>query len=192
LFKRLDDLEMSDLEEQFRALEGEGCAALERSGIPSDRIVFERAADMRYVGQEHAVAVRVPASAVDEGARAEIKRRFDDAHDLRYSHSAPEEAADIVSLRVSAIGRLSKPAFPTILAGAAVPPSEAERGVRPVMFEGHGALSAKLFDRAMLRAGNMIQGPAIIEELASTTVVEPGDTVTVNRYGHLVMKLGVT
>jgi N-methylhydantoinase A len=192
LFKRLDDLEMEELEEEFRTLEAEGHAALERSGIPSDRIFFERAADMRYVGQEHAVAVRMPASAADESARVEIKRRFDEAHELRYSHSAPEEAADIVSLRVSAIGRLAKPAFPMILAGAALPPADAERGARPVIFEGHGAVTARVFDRALLRAGNVIQGPAIIEEVASTTVVEPGDSVTVNRYGHLMMKIGST
>jgi N-methylhydantoinase A len=190
LFKRLDDLEMEELEQEFRTLETEGRQALERSGIASDRIVFERAADMRYVGQEHAVAVRMPASAADESARAEIKRRFDEAHDLRYSHSAPEEAADIVSLRVSAIGRLGKPAFATILAGVATPPADADRGARPVIFESHGAVPAKVFDRAKLRAGNVIEGPAIIEESASTTVVEPGDSVTVNRYGHLVMKLG--
>jgi N-methylhydantoinase A len=190
LFQRLDDVEMHELEQEFRALEEEGRAALERSGIGADRIVFERAADMRYVGQEHAVAVRMPAAAADESARAEIKRRFDEAHDLRYSHSAPAEAADIVSLRVSAIGRLAKPAFPTILAGAAAPAADAERGARSVIFEGFGAVTAKVFDRARLLAGNAIQGPAIIEEAASTTVVEPGDTVTVNRYGHPIMKIG--
>ncbi|HEX2228842.1 MAG TPA: hydantoinase/oxoprolinase family protein [Candidatus Binatia bacterium] len=189
LFRRLDDLEMEELEQEFLALEAEGRAALERSGIAPERIAFERAADMRYVGQEHAVAVRMPASA-DESARNEIKRRFDEAHDLRYSHSAPEEAADIVSVRVSAIGRLAKPAFPTILAGVTSPPADAERGARSVIFEAHGAVDAKVFDRAKLRAGNVIQGPAVIEEVASTTIVEPGDTVTVNRYGHLVMKLG--
>src|SRR5688572_13415469 len=160
LFERMDDLEMFQLEDQFQKLEAEGRQALDAAGIPPDRIVFERAADMRYVGQEHAVAVRMPASAADESARAEIKRRFDEAHDLRYSHSAPEEAADIVSLRVSAIGRLGKPAFATILAGVATPPADADRGARPVIFESHGAVPAKVFDRAKLRAGNVIYGPA--------------------------------
>jgi N-methylhydantoinase A len=190
LFKRLDDLEMPDLEAEFRDLESEGRAALERSGLTSDKIIFERAADMRYVGQEHAVAVRMPASVADESARSDIKRRFDEAHEQRYSHSAPAEAADIVSLRVSAIGRLGKPAVPTILAGAAMPPSEAHRGLRSVIFEEHGAVTAQVFDRGALLAGNIIQGPAIIEETASTTVVEPGDAVMVNRYGHLVMTIG--
>lgn len=189
LFERMDDLAMSELEAQFKALEDEGRKALIESGISLDRIAFERAADMRYVGQEHAVAVRMPASVGSEGARAEVKRRFDDAHDLRYSHSAPEESADIVSLRVSAIGRLTKPEFPRIVKGDATPPSDSRRGERRVIFEGSGAVSAPVYDRVRLRAGNVISGPAIIEEAASTTVVEPGDQVTVNEFGCLVMEL---
>jgi N-methylhydantoinase A len=190
LFARMDDLEMFELEDQFKNLEAEGRRALESSGIATDRIFFERAADMRYVGQEHAVAVRMPADVGDESARAKIKRLFDDAHDLRYSHSAPAESADIVSLRVSAIGRLGKPQFPKIPQGQKDPPGAAQRGTRSVIFEGSGALEATVFDRTKLLQGNRVQGPAIIEEVASTTVVEPGDTVTVNEFGHLVMQLG--
>jgi N-methylhydantoinase A len=186
----MDDLEMFELEDRFKNLEAEGRRALEESGIPTGRIVFERAADMRYVGQEHAVAVRMPANVGDENARAEIKRLFDEAHDLRYSHSAPEESADIVSLRVSAIGRLGKPEFPKIPRGDVTPASAACRGTRSVIFEGLGKLEAAVFDRAKLLEGNVIAGPAIIEEVASTTVVDPGDTVTVNAYGHLIMTLG--
>jgi N-methylhydantoinase A len=188
----MDDLEMFQFEDQFKNLEAEGRRALETSGISTDRIVFERAADMRYVGQEHAVAVRMPANVGDESARAEIKRLFDQAHDLRYSHSAPEESADIVSLRVSAIGRLGKPQFPKIPQGDPTPPAAARRGTRSVIFEGAGRLEAAVFDRTKLLHGNVINGPAIIEEVASTTVVEPGDTVTVNAYGHLIMHLGGT
>jgi N-methylhydantoinase A len=187
----MDDMEMAELEEQFKTLEAEGRRALQTSGITTDRIVFERSADMRYVGQEHAVAVRMPANVRDESARQEIKRLFDEAHDLRYSHSAPEESADIVSLRVSAIGRLEKPQFPKIPESTATPPA-AQRGTRAVIFEGAGSVEAKVFDRTKLLAGNVIAGPAIIEEAASTTIVEPGDTVTVNSYGHLIMKLRIT
>ncbi|MGE5306825.1 MAG: hydantoinase/oxoprolinase family protein [Alphaproteobacteria bacterium] len=190
LFARMDDLEMFELEDQFRRLEAEGRQALEESGIPTGHVIFERAADMRYVGQEHAVAVRMPAHVGDESARAEIKRRFDEAHELRYSHSAPDESADIVSLRVSAIGRLTKPQFPQIARGEATPPTHAYRGARSVIFESAGAVEAAVYDRNKLLHGNTINGPAIIEEAASTTVVEPGDRLTVNAFGHLVMELG--
>src|SRR5262249_27416050 len=111
LFARLDDLKMDGIDAQVKKLEAEGRPAPQKSGIATDRIVFERAGDMRYVGQEHAVAVRMLANLSQEPARKEIKRLFDEAHELRYSHSAPEESADMVSLRVSAIGRLNKPQF---------------------------------------------------------------------------------
>ncbi len=189
LFERMDDLEMLELEDQFKKLEAEGRSTLEASGIAADRVVFERAADMRYVGQEHAVAVRMPAHVGDESARATIKRLFDEAHELRYSHSAPEESADIVSLRVSAIGRLNKPQFPSIPRGGKDPSVAARRGARKISFEGSDAVDAVVYDRTRLLQGNVIIGPAIIEEVASTTVVEPGDTVTVNEFGHLVMEL---
>jgi N-methylhydantoinase A len=190
LFERLDDLAMRDLEAQFKSLEEEGRKALLESGISLDRIAFERAADMRYVGQEHAVAVGMPAEVGNESARSEVKRRFDEAHELRYSHSAPEESADIVSLRVSAIGCLSKPVFQQIPIGGATPPDRARRGERMVNFDGAGSRRAPVYDRVQLLQGNVIAGPAIIEEVASTTVVEPGDSVTVNQYGHLIMQLG--
>ncbi len=97
-----------------------------------------------------------------------------------------------MSVRVSAIGRLSKPPLPEIAAGDRTPPETARRGTRAVVFDGHEALSARVFDRARLLHGNVIVGPAIIEEAASVTLVGPEDTVKVNAFGHLVMRLGGT
>jgi N-methylhydantoinase A len=189
LFCRMEDLEMAELEAEFQKLEAEGRQALAGAGMPADPIVIERAADMRYVGQEHAVAVAMPAYTGDVSARAQIKHLFDQAHELRYSHSAPEEPADIVSLRVSAIGRLAKPNLPEIPRGETTPPAKARRGTRAVLFDGAGSLQATVYDRHALLHGNVIAGPAIIEETASTTVVEPGDRLTVNQFGHLVIEV---
>jgi N-methylhydantoinase A len=58
-----------------------------------------------------------------------------------------------------------------------------------VNFDGAGSMTAPVYDRTQLLQGNVIAGPAIIEEVASTTVVEPGDLVTVNEFGHLIMQL---
>jgi N-methylhydantoinase A len=84
---------------------------------------------------------------------------------------------------------LGKPQFAQIAEGEATPPANSRRGIRKVLFEGAGALESPVYDRARLLQGNVIPGPAIIEEVASTTVVEPGDTVTVNGFGHLIMQL---
>lgn len=189
LFARLDDVDMPDLEHQFQQLENEGRQALEQSGVPTQNVVFERGADMRYVGQEHAVAVALPANVGTEDLRDEIKRLFDEAHHLRYSHSAPDESADVVSLRVTAVGRLAKPELPTLAAGSAAPPDAARKSSRTVVFAHHGPVKSAVYDRAQLLAGNVIDGPAVIEEASSTTIVEPGDTLTVNHHGHLVIRL---
>ena len=90
---------------------------------------------------------------------------------------------------MSAIGRLEKPQVAQIPQGESIPPENARRGARKVNFDGTAALDALVYDRSKLLSGNIVHGPAIIEEVASTTVIEPGDKVTVNEFGHLVMTL---
>jgi N-methylhydantoinase A len=60
-----------------------------------------------------------------------------------------------------------------------------------VQFDDHGLLETAVFDRAHLLAGNVIEGPAVIEEASSTTVLDPGDVATVNAYGHLVIRIAL-
>ena len=175
----------------YRELEAEGAAALSSAGISESEMSFERAADMRYIGQEHSVSVPLRVSLDADDARESIKSAFDGVHDVRYSHSAPEEPAEIVSLRVSAIGRIAKPPLPRIPQGEANPPAAARRPDRSVYLDdSEQPVACAVFDREHLRAGNVIQGPAIIEEAASTTVITTGDHLTVNELGHLVVELG--
>lgn len=190
-FQLWADMSMDELEVMYRELEQEGVRELEAIGIPANQTVFERAADMRYVGQEHAVAVSTPANVGSEEARQSIKAAFDQAHELRFSHSAPEEPAQLVSLRVSVIGHMSKPTLPRVPQGTATPPTEARRASRPaIVDESERATDCPVFDRMLLLAGNIIDGPAIIEEPASSTFMGSGDRATVNEYGHLVIDLG--
>jgi len=192
LFRRLSEITAAELEAEFEKLEARGREALIRAGVAPERVAFERGADMRYVGQEHSVTVKLAASidGDDETTRKEIKRRFDEAHELRFSHSAEQQPATVVSLRISAIGRSEKPKPVLIARGEATPPANALSGTRLVAFPGQGRHETAIYRRAALLSGNVIDGPAVIEETASTTVVEPGDRVTVNEFGHLVMEIG--
>ena len=189
-FLRLADVEMGDVEALFQALQRDGEAALARSGMETANVVFERSADMRYVGQEHSVGVAMPGGALDEGSRATIKQLFDEAHEQRFSHSAADEAAEIVSLRVSAVGRLTKPQLPLLATGGSEPVAAARRGSRSVSFGDGGPVDCPVYDRMALLAGNEIAGPAVIEEPASVTILSPGDKARVNEYGHLVISVG--
>jgi N-methylhydantoinase A len=188
-FCKLADLDMAALERLYGSLERQGLDALQGAGIRPEQAAFERSADMRYVGQEHSVAVNVPARVDDESVRAGIKRAFDEAHELRFSHSAPDEPAELVSLRVSVFGRQRKPELPRAAAGGAEPPAVALRGRRDVVLD-EAAVSCAVYNRQTLLAGNVIQGPAVIEEPATSTLLGSGDTATIDDYGQIVVELG--
>jgi N-methylhydantoinase A len=188
--QRLADASMDQLEGSYQRLEQEGLSALEAAGLDTRQVTFQRAADMRYVGQEHAVAVPVPARIDQEAARQAIKDEFDRAHQVRFSHSAPEEPAELVSLRVSVFGSVPKPSLPRTESGAITPPPEARRADRAIVLDdSETAITCTVYDRLGLLAGNTIDGPAVIEEPASSTLLGPRDRATVNEYGQLVIEL---
>ena len=189
-FMPLVEASFPAMEGVYGEMERRGREAVSGSGIAVADVAVQRAADMRYVGQEHAVTVELPRELFERQDRDGIKRRFDAVHATRYGYSAPGEQAEIVSLRGAVTGLLRKPGFEPIAEGAVEPARSAVRGTRPVYFAEVGRLiDTPGYDRAALRAGNRIAGPALIEEYASTTVVHPGDVVTVDAFGDLVIEI---
>jgi N-methylhydantoinase A len=185
---RLEDVSFAAMEKVYRALEDQGRAAIAGTSIKPERIDSHRAADMRYVGQEHAVTVDIPQAAFARRDPKAIKRLFDAMHELRYGTSAPTEAAEIVSLRATVAGIMRKPATAKIKRGRAAPPQAALSGKRPAFFDGRFR-ATPTYRRAALLAGNRIAGPALIEEHASTTVLMAGDQLAVDAFGNLVITI---
>jgi len=183
-FTRLEDARFNAMEKVYGELEQQGREAIAGTSAKPRAVVVKRAADMRYVGQEHAVTVDLPLRLFVREDRAGIKRAFDAMHAQRYGTSAPDEPAEIVSLRSTVTGALSKPKLNTIKRGKSAPERAAMRGKRPVYFDGRFRTTS-IYDRALLLAGNRIDGPALIEEYASTTVLWPGDRLEVDPYGNL-------
>lgn len=188
-FIRLADADFSEIDAVYKELEAEGLAEIEKVSVKPERVVISRGADMRYVGQEHAVTVDLSPELFAAEDRAGIKARFDEVHDLRYGTCAPQERSEIVSLRVTVTGMLEKPVLEQIEPGDPTPPDTADTGVRTVQF-GDAAMDTGTWDRTKLLAGNNIEGPALIEEHASTTVLHPGDTLEVDAFGNLVISIG--
>jgi N-methylhydantoinase A len=188
-FTPLADAPFDRIEEVYRALEEQGRAAIASVAVAPRRIVLRRAADMRYVGQEHAVTVDLPLKVFTQHDRAAIKRHFDAMHARRYGTSAPDERAEIVSLRTTVIGEMRKPPQEKIARGGRAPVAAASTGRRPVHFEG-GFRPTPTYARSALVAGNRIAGPALIEEHASTTVLMPGDRLEVDAHGNLIIEVG--
>ena len=115
---------------------------------------------------------------------------FDAVHETRYGYASPGEPAEIVSLRCAVVGFMKKPRQQTIAAGGAEPPAKAFRGNRLVYFADAGFVETPTYDRAELVASNKINGPALVEEYASTTVVHPGDVLDVDGLGNLIIATG--
>ena len=111
-------------------------------------------------------------------------------HTQRYGFCSDHEPAEIVSLRTSVGGAMPKPVPQRIAVGTATPPDAALNGVRTVFFSGSGRVDTKTYQREHLAAGNVIEGPALIEEYASTTVLLPGDRLTVDLFGNLMIEVG--
>jgi len=184
----LEDASFEEIEKIYRELEEQGRGEIAKTAVQPRQVTVKRAADMRYVGQEHAVTVDLPMSVFTKRDRKAIKRHFDAMHELRYGTCAPDERAEIVSLRTTITGTMRKPPPEKIRRGRKVPPKTAFTGKRPVYFGSKGKfVSTPTYSRGALLAGNRISGPALIEEHASTTVLVPGDALEVDAYGNLVI-----
>lgn len=189
LFARLDQAPFDVLDAIFAQMEQAGRDEIGPSLARTTRVDVEVGADMRYVGQEHAVSVDVSRELFIRRDVEGIKAVFDRAHRVRYGYASPDERAEIVSLRCAVIGRMPRPPLERIAGGAADPDAAARRGARPVFFAGSGRVQAHAYARERLKAGNRIAGPALIEEYASTTVVPPGAALEVDAFGHLQIEV---
>ncbi len=185
--RRLEDASFTDMGKVYAALEDRGRAAIASTSVKPQKVTIKRAADMRYVGQEHAVTVDIPLAVFARRDHREIKRLFDAMHELRYGTCAPAEPAEIVSLRSTVAGIMRKPAPARIKRGRAMPPQAAFAGKRQVDLGERGFRATPTYRRAGLLAGNRIRGPALIEEHASTTVLMSGDVLTVDPFGNLLI-----
>jgi N-methylhydantoinase A len=191
LFMPLGDIRFDTLESAFLSMEVDGERDVRRASPAIAGVQVSRALDMRYVGQEHAVTVDVPVAAFKAHDAARVKALFDATHTQRYGYCSQDELAEIVSIRTSVAGVMPKPGIAEIAAGGKAPPREASNGARPVYFSHAGGwVDTTTYQRERLLAGNVIAGPALVEEYASTTVVLRGDRLEVDRFGHLVIEVG--
>ena len=108
-------------------------------------------------------------------------------HLERYLHNAAEEPKEIVAIRLTAIGRMKKVSLPKIRVGvSSSDPGAARKSSREVFLDGEFQRCV-VYEREKLLAGNVVMGPAIIEEMVSTTLLLAGQKLTVDEYGHLVI-----
>jgi 5-oxoprolinase (ATP-hydrolysing)/N-methylhydantoinase A len=178
------------LEEQFAELEEQAAAQLEHDGVSRDSMVLQRIADARYEGQGYELRVDVGTGSIDGAWLDELKSRFHDIHEREYSRRFDTADVQLANIRVRAIGPMPDFVAPSVPSGPAEPASDALHLEADAWFRVDGELqkvSTRFYDRDKLLAGNVIEGPAIVTQFDSTTVVPPGFTCTVDPVGHLVI-----
>lgn len=185
---RLDDTTPEAVARAYAALEEQAVAWFDQEGIDEVARRTERRVDLRYQGQNYETAVPLAQGPVTADSLAALKQGFLNAHRQLYGFIAEGEPVQIVTFRLSASGLVDKASFrPQHDAGPDA--SAAKTGQRDVwMVEAGGFTPAALYNRDLLRPGNVISGPAIIDQMDTTTVVPPGMAVTVDPYLNLLLE----
>ena len=176
---------LDDIQRGFQRLEAEASEWLDREAVAQESRRMRRIADMRYVGQNYELPIEVPARDLTEGALQTLLESFHAEHDRSYGFSAPGEPAQFVTVRVEARGLVPKPPFPEIERSTSAPEPESARNVH--LASAGGRVDVPVYQRELLRAGQHFAGPAVVEQMDSTTLVLDGQLVDVDPFGNLLI-----
>jgi len=176
------------IEEAFAGLLARAAEWFEGEGIPLGQQKLTRTVDMRYAGQNYELAVPIPDGPVTAATLDQLAAGFAAAHQRLYGFVADGEAVQLVTFRVEAAGLVRKAEFrPQPDAGP--DGSAAVAGARDVWLpEAGGFVACPVYDRTLLRSGNAVAGPAIVEQMDTTTVLLPGMTGQVDPYLNLILE----
>ena len=181
------DLDPASIAQRYAALQAQAVAALFGEGFPAAEHRFLRTADLRYFGQAFEVRVPVAEGPVDPPLLAGVAAAFHDAHEQLYGYcfrADVRQQVEWVNLRVSGIGPIARPEIPELPAR----PGDAERartGSRPVFFDRW--CDTPIYWRPELAPGDVVTGPAVIEEFGSTVPLHPGFRGRVDRFGNVLV-----
>lgn len=188
--RRMNEVSAEELNDMWEGLLSQAQEQFEKEDIPKENIVCNYIADMRYMGQEHAVKVNVPPIPWSEETKEEIIQRFHDTHEHFYTFRLTDTPTEIVNLHLVAYGRLTKPEL------AKIPPQEgpvenAKKEIRKVYFAEDGWMDTPVYLREKLGRGAVLDGPVIVEEAAASAVAAKGQRITVDDYGNLIIETEV-
>ena len=182
------DVDWRDMNAVFAGLENKARDVLSSEGIAGKDQCLTRFLDIRYVGQSYELKVAAPLGPLSQNDVAELNQQFFEEHERAYGYATKEELTEVVNIRISAVGKIPRPQLRELDDGG-VDGSSAIKEQRDVYFgEEQQSLPCNVVDRYPLQCGNLITGPAIVEEIDSTVVVHPGYHAEVDRYGNLLIR----
>ena len=179
--QEIDAVEPERIIELFDGLERQVLEDLTRQGLDADEVTLVRSIDGMYSGQSFANTIPVEAWPIDVEA---WKKAFHEFYDRIYGYSATETPIVATTFTVIASGPPRTLPLREIEAGDEQPSEEAVVARRPVHFD-EGECETAFYRRDALRGGNVIPGPAVIDDGLATVLVTPGSTATVDRFGNI-------
>ena len=187
----LDSASREPVAEVVGELLGQAGAWFGAERVPAERQALELGFDLRYVGQnfELSVPIMTGASLATDSlpAHDELRERFFRVHETAYGYFNSRDPVEIINFRLTARGRLNRLAR---VAGAASTARAAEsRTSRDIWFSENGAVPSRVFERGDLLPGHVLEGPAVVEQLDTTTLIYPGDRATVDGAGNLIIEV---
>ncbi|MDP2412148.1 MAG: hydantoinase/oxoprolinase family protein [Pseudolabrys sp.] len=180
-----DAIDLTAVAAIYAGLERDAVATLERDGIEPARIRTLREGDIRYAGQSMEVRVTAPSGPIDDAFADRLIDAFHAAHLKTFGYNyAGKQKVELVNFSVSGFGVIDRPSIPKLDLAAATSP---QRSQRKVYFSG-AFIDTPVYQRASLGAGFTLDGPAVVEEFGSTTVVFPGQRLEVDPHGILIVR----
>lgn len=182
----LAGVDMAKVHALFERQIADGKALIAREGVAIEEIVLLHAVEMQFQGQTH--LLKFPVSSIDID-RAMLQEEFEKAYFKRFAVTLPEIRAVLVNLHTAVIGRRKRIDLAQLDDRKArrANLADAELETRQVWFEQGGWQPTPVYRRDLLPVAAKFAGPAIVEQLDSTTVVEPGNIVTLDPIGNLLI-----
>ena len=183
----MDRLNIKELEDIYRNMENSARETLATEGMSEDNIEYTRSLDMGYESQHYYIETPVPGDKLSIESKKIIGDAFEKLHEAKYGHRVDAPLA-VTNVRLKATGKIKDVPVTEIEQGKEIP-QDAIKAKRQVYLEG-GFVDADIYERDRLLCGNVITGPAIVEEPFHTAVVMPGQTLELDRFGNLIIHSG--
>lgn len=175
------------IDNKWSELETTAQNVLNEEGFNEQDIVFTKTVDMRYKGQEHTVKVPYPQQTWSDKVKQSLSYTFHELHETTYSYKLMDNEMEIVNIHLTAFGKVRKNKLKKL--SQLEMESDYIIEERNVLYEEEGWLTVNVYDRSKLHAGFQIEGPAIIEEATSSTILYSGQTLVVDEFGNLIITL---
>ncbi len=184
---QLNHLDWNAVNDFLGDMEKEGYEFLEQSGISDNKASVQRIVDMRYSGQGHEITIQLPQGKLDKNCLPEIEKRFIKEYEFRYNRSIEGIPLEMVTWRVIVQG--PTPQMQVKQFSKTGNTTDSYKGTRKVFFEETGYLDCPVYDRYALKPNEKFDGPAIIEETESTTVIGVNSTIQVDTHKNIIIDL---